>query len=251
MDAITPSMLAKSRIEEESRKIFALAGKKNKGLETGTVIFAFLYKNGIVIGADRQVTGGYKIVRTNFPKIFKISSRSAISFCGSVVMAQTISRVYSNILAEIKFRIEEEVYVPGQIKIFEGIMEKLSFLFDYDIGTMFHFLGVDQNGKPYLLEFYDDGAIVKPDSPLIADGSGGTEARTTLKNFFADKDFRKLELEEALRVAVNTVRVSAEADAGVGDPRLQSATLAVIDAKKGFYFVEQEKVKELIKEVCR
>lgn len=253
MDFETPGKFARRKIEEECKKIFSLSGKKKAGkLETGTVIMSFLYKNGVIIAADRQVTGGLKIIRTNFPKISRVSSCSALSFCGSVNMAQIISRIYVNLLSTIKFRIDEEVPILGQIKIFEEMMQQLAFLFeDFDIRTMFHFSGLDRNtGRTYLLEFYEDGAIVKPDAPYIAEGSGGTEARTTLKSFFATKNFKDLCLEEALRLAISTIRVSAEADAGVGDPRLQSSTLAFIDAKDGLTFVSQEKIKLLIEEVC-
>lgn len=83
MDIETPGAFAKRKIEEEAKKIFSLAGKRKKAkLETGTVIMSFLYKDGIMIGADRQVSGGTKIVRTNFPKITRISSCAALSFCG-------------------------------------------------------------------------------------------------------------------------------------------------------------------------
>jgi len=250
----TPGTFAKRKIEEEAKRIFSLAGgRKTTKLETGTVIMSFLYKDGIMIGADRQISGGYKIVRTNFPKITRVSSCAALSFCGQVNMAQIVSKVYTDILSAIKFRIDEEVPIQGQIKKFEELMQQLALLFDdFDIGTMFHFSGIDRTtGRPYLLEFYEDGAIVKPDAPYIAEGSGGTEARTTLKNFFKTKDFKNLEFEEAARLAISTIRVSAEADAGVGDPRLQSSTLAIIDMKNGFSFVDQEKIKALITEVCK
>jgi 20S proteasome alpha/beta subunit len=214
---------------------------------------SFLYKDGVMIAADRQVSGGTKIIRTNFPKISRASSCSALSFCGSVNMAQIVSRVYTNLLSTIKFRIDEEVPIPGQIKIFEEMMQQLALLFeDSNIGTMFHFSGIDRStGRAYLLEFYEDGAIVKPDAPYITEGSGGTEARTTLKNFFAVKNFRDLELKEASKLAINAIRVSAEADSGVGDPRLQSSTLAFIDVKDGLTFISQEKIKLLIAEVCK
>lgn len=253
MNIETPGTFARRRVEEEAKRIFSLAGKRKTGkLETGTVIMSFLYKDGVMIAADRQVSGWTKIARTNFPKITKISSYSAISFCGSVVMAQAVAKIYADILASIKFRIDEDVSIPGQIKILEGMMQQLGILFDFDIGAMFHFIGIDpKTGKAYLLEFCDDGAALKPDCTVLADGSGGTEARTTLKNFFEANDFKKLEFEEAAKLAIKTVRISAEADAGVGDPRLQSATLAIINAKTGFSFVDQQKVKSLIAEVCK
>lgn len=254
MDIETPGAFAKRKIEEEAKKIFSLAGKRKKAkLETGTVIMSFLYKDGIMIGADRQVSGGTKIVRTNFPKITRISSCAALSFCGQVNMAQIISKGFADILSTIKFRIDEEVSITGQTKRFEELMQQLALLFDENgIGTMFHFSGLDRKtGKQYLLEFYEDGAIVKPDAPYIAEGSGGTEARTTLKNFFGTKSYKDLSFEEAARLAINTIRVSAEADSGVGDPRLQSSTLATIDMKNGFSFIDQEKVKALIVEVCK
>ncbi len=249
----TPGNFVKQKVGEECKRIFSLcSNRKTKRLETGTVIMSFLYKDGVIIAADRQVTGGSKIIRTNFPKISRVSSCSALSFCGSVNMAQIVSRVYANLLSTIKFRIDEEVPILGQIKIFEEMMQQLALLLDFDIGTMFHFSGLDRTtGRTYLLEFYEDGAIVKPDAPYIAEGSGGTEARTTLKSFFAAKNFKDLSLEEALRLAISTIRISAEADAGVGDPRLQSSTLAFINTKDGLTFVSQERIKSLIVEVCK
>lgn len=249
----SPAALVKRVITEE----IATASKAYKsmpdgGIKTGTVIMSFLYGNGIMIGADRQVTGGSKIVRNNFSKIVQTSPFSAISFCGQVVMAQAVAQIYKRLLSEIKFRIDEVTPLHGQIEIIEKMMLQLGIETGFDSGVLVHLAAMDMGKKrPYLLEFYDDGSAFKPDATYISEGSGGTEARTTLKNHFKVNDYKKLDADGAARLALKTIQVSAEGDSGVGDPRIFGATLAVIDANDGFSLIDQEKTWLLIKEVCK
>ena len=252
MDYETPSAFAKRIIDEAVANAFkngVKAGKKNVG--TKTVIMSFLYKDGIMIAADRQVTGGYKIVRKNFPKIFRASAFSAVSFCGTVSMAQIVAKIFKNVLASTKFRIEEEVPVRGQIRELEELMQTLG-LYMGEIGVELHFAGLDiKTGRPHLLEIFEDGCVLRPDSPFIADGSGGIEAKTKLTDYFKTRNPREMEFDEAMRLALQTIQMCAESDAGVGDPRLQGATLATITMKDGFSFVDEATVNKFIAEVCK
>ncbi len=252
MEYETPSVFAKRIISEEIANMLKNGPKAGHDVvKSGTVIMSFLYKDGIMIAADRQVTGGHKIVRNNFPKIFRASAFSAISFCGTVSMAQIVAKIFKGVLASIKFRIEEEVPVRGQIRELEDLMQSLG-LYMGDIGVVLHFAGLDlKTGKPHLLEMYDDGCVLRPDSPFITEGSGGTEAKTALKNYFKQRNPREMELDEAMRLALQTIQMSAECDAGVGDPRLQGATLATITMKDGFSFIDQAVITKLAGEVCK
>ncbi len=248
-----PSAFVKRIIAEEiATASRAYKNMADNGIKTGTVIMSFLYGHGIMIGADRQVTGGSKIVRNNFSKIVQTSPFSAISFCGQVVMAQAVSQIYKRLLSEVKFRIDEVTPLHGQIEMIEQMMLQLGIATGFDSGVLIHLSAMNMEKKrPYLLEFYDDGSAFKPDSTYISEGSGGTEARTTLKNHFKVNDYKKLGADDAARLALTTIQTSSECDAGVGDPRIFGATLAIIDADNGFSFIDQKKTWLLIKEVCK
>ena len=248
-----PSAFVKRIIAEEmSSALKAYKNMPSGGIKTGTVIMSFLYGNGIMIGADRQVTGGTKIVRNNFSKIVQVSPFSAISFCGQVIMAQAVAQIYKRLLSEIKFRIDEVSPLQCQIQTIEKIMLLLGVETGFDSGVLIHLAAMDMKKKlPYLLEFYDDGSAFKPDETYISEGSGGTEARTTLKNHFKVSDYKQLNADDAARLALKTIQISAEGDSGVGDPRIFGATLATIDANDGFSFIDQEKTWLLIREVCK
>ncbi|MCL4400567.1 proteasome subunit beta, partial [Candidatus Parvarchaeota archaeon] len=58
-------------------------------IKTGTTTLGFVYKDGLVLAADRRVSAG-NLVFSHFQKIDRISSSIGITMAGSVADVQTL-----------------------------------------------------------------------------------------------------------------------------------------------------------------
>ena len=75
--------------------------KKNV-LKTGTTILGIVCKDGVVMAADRQITGGGSIVvGKNFPKVVQINDYLVSSWTGGVADAQRLGKIVS---AELRLK---------------------------------------------------------------------------------------------------------------------------------------------------
>src|SRR3989338_11632654 len=59
-------------------------------LSTGTTGVAFIYRNGVVVAADRRVTAGGKISDHNFEKIDRLGTHSVITYACGVAFIQLV-----------------------------------------------------------------------------------------------------------------------------------------------------------------
>lgn len=223
-----------------------------KELMTGTVVLAFPFNKGIILGADRQVSWGLsKIARTNFRKIEQIGEFSAAAMCGAVSTCQLILEIYESIIGRIEMMLENELSLHIRTKIFGDLMRAFANKYEY-VGANFIFAGLDPKEREgTLLAFSGYGTKLEPEKYHLTDGSGGAEADSSLIEYFSRGTPKKTSLETAMKVALKAILRAGQKDLGVGDPRLYSATLVIIDPKTGCRFVPDEEVRELIKKVVK
>lgn len=244
--------LSAKLIEENIRSLPAnLKHGAGKGATTGTVILAFPYDRGIILGADRQVSMmGRKIWRTNFPKIRQVGDFSAVAMCGTVTMCQWIPEIFETIIGQLETRLGSNLPLSTQTKIFGTLMRGLAHSLEFDAMADFIFAGLDPKEKTgTLLEFGSDGSKYEMEKSHLTNGSGYAEADAVLIEHFAKTESKQTNLKTASLLALKAIMRAAQKDLGVGDARLQSATLATIDAKVGFRLMPDAEVRKLVKEV--
>jgi len=74
---------------------------KKSILKTGTTILGIVCKDGVVMAADRQVTGGNLVMRKDEQKVFTINDYLVLAGCG---VAGDIQRVPKILAAELKLK---------------------------------------------------------------------------------------------------------------------------------------------------
>lgn len=74
---------------------------KNSILKTGTTILGIVCKDGVVMAADRQVSGGSIVMSKTERKVFQVNDYLVISGCG---IAGDIQRVPKLLSAELKLK---------------------------------------------------------------------------------------------------------------------------------------------------
>jgi proteasome beta subunit len=137
-------------------------------LKTGTSILGIVCKDGIVMAADRQVTGGGSIIlQKNMQKVNKINDYIVFSFCGGAADALMLGKLLT---AELKLKelktkqrptVKEAANLVGSIS-FKGVREPSmmppivgSLVAGFNKDGTTELYTIEPAGGVYLVEDYD------------------------------------------------------------------------------------------------
>jgi proteasome beta subunit len=206
-------------------------------LKTGTTTIGIVFKDGIVLAADKRVTAGNMIMDGKFEKVFQLNDNIAMTFAGVVSDVQLFSKI---IKAEIKLK---EIRTSRTITIKEAANMLAGLLYGgIRQPSMFpsiaHFLigGRDSIGC-HLYDVTPDGAL-KTASEYVSSGSGSIFAYSIL-----DSDYKKgLSKDQAVNLAIKAINAAIQRDNASGN-----GIDVMLITKKG---VEKVLTKELNTNLC-
>ena len=182
----------------------------------GTTILAFTYQNGVLIAGDRRATEGFQISANRMDKVFQTDEFSAMAIAGAAGPCVEMAKL---------FRIELEHYekLDGKPLTCEGKATRLGYMVKANFPMVMQglvviplFVGYDQKREIGRLFKYDITGGRYEDTEFHAVGSGGKDARLTLKEHFR----KNLPEEKAVYVALRALSNAAEEDVGTGGPDL-------------------------------
>lgn len=182
----------------------------------GTTVLAFTYQNGVLIAGDRRATEGFQIAATRMDKVFQTDAFSAMAIAGAAGPCVEMAKL---------FRIELEHYekLDGKPLTCEGKANRLGDMVKANFPLVLQglvviplFVGYDQKREIGRLFKYDITGGRYEDTEFHAVGSGGKDARLTLKEHFR----KHLPEDKAVYVALRALSNAAEEDVGTGGPDL-------------------------------
>jgi proteasome beta subunit len=182
----------------------------------GTTVLAFTYQNGVLIAGDRRATEGFQIAANRMEKVFQTDEFSAMAIAGAAGPCVEMAKL---------FRIELEHYekLDGQPLTCEGKANRLGHMVKANFPMVLQglvviplFVGYDHKREVGRLFKYDITGGRYEDTEFHAVGSGGKDARLTLKEYFR----KNLPEEEAVKTALRALFNAAEEDVGTGGPDL-------------------------------
>ncbi len=179
----------------------------------GTTVLGLLYEDGALIAGDRLATEGYQVATRDIEKVYKVDDHSAIAIAGAAGPAIEMVNV---------FRLELEHYekLEGQVLAFEGKANRLSFLIRQNLPAAMQglvvmpmFVGFDlKHNKGRIYQFDITGGRFA-ETDYYATGSGGKDARSSLKKSFRPAGFSS---HAAIEAAVEALMDAADEDRGTG-----------------------------------
>jgi len=182
----------------------------------GTTILALKYLDGVIVAADRQATEGYQVASRHIEKVYKADEYSAIAIAGAAGPCIEMVKL---------FQVELEHYekLEGEVLALEGKANKLAQMVRQNLPAAFQGLvvipilaGYDLRKQEGRIFKYDVTGGRYEESAFFATGSGGRDARNTLKKFYRDG----MSQEEAVRLAIDALLDAAEEDVATGRPDL-------------------------------
>jgi proteasome beta subunit len=208
------------------------------GLSTGTAICAFKYRDGVMVAADRQVTGGRKIVGANAKKIETVGPYSLMAATGLVAMIQLIYDIYNDSRSFFCSRTGTEPSIRTQVKILKSLLREVWFAFG-DTASSFIFCGYDvESDRKFIIQLDECSTAM---DIFAAAGSGGRDAGAVLDEFFRTHVPEEVDVTDALRLALRAQRRAGSEDPYVSHPLLAVPTVMVIN-KGGVTELDDETV---------
>jgi len=207
-----------------------------------TTVVALRFADGIVMAGDRRATEGYSIAHRAMDKVFPADNWSAVAIAGAAGPAVEMVRLF-------QVQLEHYEKVEGVTLSLEGKANQLAQMVRQNLPMAMQglavvplFAGFDlRRGVGRIYTFDITGGHYE-ETDFQATGSGGRDARTTIKLGYKEGMART----EAIELAIEALYEAADEDAGTGGPDLVRGIyplVAVVDAS-GYQAIEESEVAE-------
>jgi proteasome beta subunit len=207
-----------------------------------TTIVALRFQDGIVMGGDRRATEGHSIAHRAMEKVFPADRYSAVAIAGAAGPAVEMVRLF-------QVQLEHYEKVEGVVLSLEGKANQLAQMVRGHLPMAMQglavvplFAGYDLRRGIGRIFTYDVTGGHYEEIDFQATGSGGRDARTTIKLGFREGMSRL----EAVDLAIEALYEAADEDSATGGPDLIRGIypiVAVVDAN-GYARVEESEVAE-------
>jgi len=187
----------------------------------GTTIVALRYQDGVVMAGDRRATAGSSIAHRAMDKVHPADRFSGVAIAGAAGFALEMVK---------SFQLELEHYekLSGNVLSLEGKANMLGSMVRGNLPMAMQgmvvvplFAGFDTRRKVGRIFTYDATGGRYEETEFHADGSGGRDARTTIKLGWTEG----LDRPAAIELAVQGLYEAADEDSATGGP----------DAVRGIY----------------
>jgi proteasome beta subunit len=182
-------------------------------LKTGTSILGLVCKDGVVIAADRQTTGGDIVVHKNSRKVEQINDYLVIAVCGGAADSKMMKKLIN---AELKLKqlkskkrptIREAANLVGMIA-YKNIRQPsmLPFVVGLLVG------GFNEDGTVVLYSIEPAGGVYEVEDYDANFGSGMPFILGLL-----ERQYKKgLTIEQGVELAVESIKSSTQRDVASG-----------------------------------
>jgi proteasome beta subunit len=208
----------------------------------GTTIVAMRYADGVVMAGDRRATEGFSIAHRAIEKVFPADRHSGVSIAGAAGPAIEMVKLF-------QLQLEHYEKLNGSALSLEGKANQLGQMIRANLPMAMQglavvpiFAGYDLRRRGGRIFTYDVTGGRYEEADFHATGSGGRDARTTIKLGWK----ANMNRDDAIELAVQGLYEAAEEDAATGGPDIVRGiypTVATITAE-GFERVTEEEVAE-------
>jgi len=208
----------------------------------GTTIVAIRYADGVVMAGDRRATEGYSIAHRAIEKVYPADRHSGVSIAGAAGFAVEMVKLFQT-------ELEHYEKVEGSALSLEGKANKLGQMVRGNLDMAMSglavvpiYAGYDLRRRVGRIFKYDITGGRYEEDDFHATGSGGRDARTTIKLGYREG----MDREAAIELAIEGLYQAADEDSATGGPDVVRGiypTVATITAQ-GFERVADAEVAE-------
>lgn len=187
-----------------------------EALPVATTILALRFADGVVMAGDRQATEGFEVSSRRIEKLYNADSHSVVAMAGVAGPCLDMAKL---------FQVEMEHYekIEGAPLALEGKANRLAQMVKQNLPAAFQglvvvpiFAGYDVHAEQGRIFKYDVTGGRYEEREFYATGSGGKEARSTLRKLYKVG----LSRTEAIALALEALVDAADIDVGTSGPDL-------------------------------
>ena len=204
----------------------------------GTTIVALRYAEGVVMAGDRRATEGYSIASRAIDKVFPADGHSGVAIAGAAGPAVEMVRVFQTELEHYEKVEGVALSLEGKANQLGGMIRRNLPMAMEGLAVLPIYAGYDLRRRIGRIFKYDLTGGRYEEGDFHATGSGGRDARTTIKLGYREG----LARAEAIQLAVEGLYQAADEDSATGGPDVVRGiypTVATITAA-GFDRVSDE-----------
>jgi proteasome beta subunit len=191
----------------------------------GTTVLSLVFEDGVLVAGDRLATEGNWVGTRDLEKVFTIDDTCVMAIAGAAGPAIEMVRMF-------QLELEHFEKVDGHELTFEGKANRLSFFMRQNLPAAMQglivmplFAGYDRDkGRGRIYKFDVTGGRYN-EADYYATGSGGKDARGTLKKIFRASGFSR---HAAVEAAVEALLDAADEDTATGGFDLDRGILPTV-----------------------
>jgi len=213
----------------------------------GTTIVAIRYAEGVVMAGDRRATEGHSIASRDIDKVFPADRHSGVSIAGAAGPAVEMVRIFQTELEHYEKVEGVALSLEGKANQLGGMIRRNLPMAMQGLAVVPIYAGYDLRRRVGRIFKYDLTGGRYEEGDFHATGSGGRDARTTIKLGYRDG----IDRDGAIQLAVESLWQAADEDSATGGPDVVRGlypTVATITAE-GFERVEDTEVARLFAEL--
>ena len=200
--------------------------------KSGTTTLGLVYKDGVVLAADRQASAGSIALHKNVEKVLPISENVGITTAGMVGDLQAVVRIMRSEMSLHKIRSGSRMSAEAAV----GLLSTILFNRRLSLNLLYaHFLIGGFDSKPVLYSLDEAGGAIS--DKYTVTGSGGVFALGVLQNDFHEN----MTETEAVKLAKKAISAALERDIYTGG----GVDIAVIN-KGGYKKLSDEEIQKMI-----
>ena len=180
----------------------------------GTTVLALKYEDGVLIAGDRMATEGYQVSARRIEKVFKMDEHSAMAIAGAAGPCVDLARLFQT-------ELEHYEKLEGVALSMDGKANKLAQMVKGNLPMAMQglviiplFAGYDLKRNEGRIFKYDIAGGRYEETDYFSTGSGGKDARTTMKKLFRSR----MNADEGVQAVLEALYDAAEEDIGTGGP---------------------------------
>ena len=179
-----------------------------------TTIVAVRYAGGVVMAGDRRATAGSTIAHRAMDKVYPADRHSGVAIAGAAGPAMEMVKLF-------QLQLEHYEKVEGAALSLEGKANQLAAMIRANMPMAMQgmvvvpiFAGYDLRRRRGRIFTYDITGGRYEEADYHADGSGGRDARTTVKLGWQED----MALDDTVELAIQGLYEAAEEDSATGGP---------------------------------
>ncbi len=201
-------------------------------VKTGTTTLGLIYKDGVILAADRRATADHIVANKNAEKVMSISDKIGITTAGMVADLQAMVRLMRSELTLYQIRSGSKLDTDGAVSLLSAILFNKRLSLNLIYGE-FIVGGYDYEPKLYSI----DEAGGQGKDKFTVTGSGGIFALGVLEGDYKEG----MAEDEAIKLAYKGVSAAIRRDVYTGE----GIDIAVIN-KKGYKKLTDEEIQKIV-----